>query len=96
MFKARITAAVGAFALLAVGQAALAPAASAAPPSCLGTSVTQSGVRTTVLVFNGCSGTQSFKIAWDFNWDTGCLTLARGAHLSRSATYTNFEGLKNC
>ncbi|WP_250003541.1 hypothetical protein [Actinoplanes sp. M2I2] len=94
--KKRFVTLLGASAVLALGQAAIAPAANAAPPSCLAASVTSgSSGGTKVVVFNGCSTTQKFVIAWDLFPDSPCYTLKVGKNLSRTQ-YTHFERLKSC
>ena len=97
MIKTRITAVIGALALLGMGQALLAPAASAAVPSCLAASVTHpSSTKTAVLVYNGCSTTQHFVVAWSLSSDSQCYTLASGKHLTDTNLWSNFQGLKSC
>jgi hypothetical protein len=97
MIKARIAAVLGTLALIGMGQAALAPAASAAAPSCLGVSVSHpTKDKTTVLVFNGCSTTQHFIVTWSMSWDSQCYTLGVGKHLTDSNLWSTYTGLKSC
>ena len=97
MIKKRITAVAGAFMLLGLGQAVLAPAASAAVPGCLAASVTHpSSTRTNVLVYNGCSTTQRFIVAWSLSSDSPCYTLKTGKHLTDTNLWSSFQGLKSC
>jgi hypothetical protein len=96
MLRKRVAAVTCALALLAVGQATLAPAASAAVPGCVRASTWDEGSRTFVRVTNGCTSTQRFVIKWNNAFDSSCLTLAKGGSLTRSKLWTDFRGLKNC
>jgi hypothetical protein len=95
MMWKRTAAVVGMFALLGIGQAVLAPAASAVP-SCVRATTWDEGSRTFVRVNNNCTSTQSFVIRWNNAFDSSCLTLARNGTLTRSKLWTDFQGLANC
>ncbi|MET0416000.1 MAG: hypothetical protein ABW022_08270 [Actinoplanes sp.] len=96
MMRNRITAVVCALGVLGVGQAVLSPAASAAVPSCVRATEWKEGSRTYVRITNNCTTTQSFVIRWNNAWDSHCLTLARGATITRSKLWSDFRGLKDC
>ncbi|WP_249998958.1 hypothetical protein [Actinoplanes sp. M2I2] len=94
----RVAAVLGASVMVTAGVGiATATSAQAAVPSCVTTSLNDSGTRDYLTVRNGCGSSQRVKVVLANATDFSCYTIASGGARNYSWNYPGrFDGLQSC